>query len=119
MSTEVPGDCVTAAYAQYGIPMVADSRSEMLGGWFNPSNFEISLELVNQVQELAARKRCAAAQFAISWIKSCEKLPGLQTTLQIPCATTAERVSENDRTVKFTDAELEEIETPDQTRFCW
>ncbi|RYP72962.1 hypothetical protein DL770_007881 [Monosporascus sp. CRB-9-2] len=95
-----PGDCVAAACAQYGIPVVANSRSEMLGGWFNPSNFEINLELVKQVQELATRK-------------------GHADYPPDPGATTAKRLSENDRIVKLTDAELEEIEPPGQTPFCW
>ncbi|RYP74128.1 hypothetical protein DL771_003186 [Monosporascus sp. 5C6A] len=34
MSIEAPGNCVAAACAEYGIPMVVDSCSEMLGGRF-------------------------------------------------------------------------------------
>ncbi|RYP60958.1 hypothetical protein DL770_009885 [Monosporascus sp. CRB-9-2] len=91
--------------------MLADSPRgrDMLGG--RPSNCEINLKPVNQAQKPAARKECAAAQFAISWLKSREKGPVMPTTLLICDATAAEVRNENDGIVELTDAELEEMET--------
>ncbi|RYP61499.1 hypothetical protein DL769_007681 [Monosporascus sp. CRB-8-3] len=83
---------VPAEYAQYGVPMVADSPlgHDMLGG--RPSNCEIKLEPVNQAQ-------------------NCEKRSGMPTTLLVCDATTAEVCNENNGTVELTNAELEEMET--------
>lgn len=78
---------------------------------FFPENFDINLQLVKQVEQLAQKKGCTPAQLAISWTKSLSKRPGMPVIIPIPGATTAERVNENSKAVELSIAELDEIDT--------
>jgi len=128
-STDVLDSGVADACAQYDIPLVAYSpigRGMLTGqirrvedvpdGFarhvprFQPGNFEINLQLVDQVEKLAKRKGCTTAQLAISWTRNLSRRPGRPTIIPIPGATTAERVSENAKEIDLTDDELDEID---------
>ncbi|KAB5531157.1 NADP-dependent oxidoreductase domain-containing protein [Coniochaeta sp. 2T2.1] len=76
---------------------------------FQPENFEINLQLVRQVQELAAKKGYTPAQLAIAWTRALSARSNMPVIIPIPGATTAERVAENTRLLQLTDHELEEI----------
>ncbi|TGJ85996.1 hypothetical protein E0Z10_g2735 [Xylaria hypoxylon] len=128
-STEVLENGVAAACTQYGIPLIAYSPigRGMLTGQitkfedlpedsmmrqfprFQPGNFEINMQLVKQVEEMAAKKGCTAAQLAINWLRTLSGRPGMPTIIPIPGATTAERVEENSKLVSLTDEEMAQI----------
>ncbi|KAK7744926.1 hypothetical protein SLS53_003159 [Cytospora paraplurivora] len=125
-STEVLENGVAAACAQYGIPLIAYSpigRGLLTGQVktiddipqddfrrhfprFQPGNFEHNIALVHRVEELAKKKGVTPGQFAIGWVRSLSKRPGMPTIIPIPGATTADRVSENSKQVDLTEEEL-------------
>ncbi|ROW18288.1 hypothetical protein VPNG_00025 [Cytospora leucostoma] len=125
-STEVLDNGVVAACAQYGIPLVAYSPMGrgLLAGQiktiddipeddmrrhfprFQPGNFEHNIALVHRVEELAKKKGVTPGQFAIGWVRSLSRRPGMPTIIPIPGATTADRVNENSKQVDLTDEEL-------------
>ncbi|KAI1485781.1 pyridoxal reductase [Biscogniauxia mediterranea] len=129
-STEVLENGVADACAQYGIPLVAYSpigRGMLTGQLksiedipedsylrhlprFQPGNFEINLQLVKQVEDMAKKKGCTPAQLAISWTRALSRRPGMPTIIPIPGATTAERVEENAREVELTDEDMAAID---------
>jgi pyridoxine 4-dehydrogenase len=76
---------------------------------FQPGNFEINMQLVKQVEEMAARKGCTAAQLTINWTRMLSKRPGMPTIIPIPGATTMERVEENSKLIDLTDEEMAQI----------
>ncbi|KAJ5156768.1 hypothetical protein N7492_009571 [Penicillium capsulatum] len=130
-STEVLENGVAAACAQYGIPLVAYSPigRGMLTGQikkfedlpedsmmrhfprFQPGNFEINMQLVQQVEDLARAKGCTPAQLAINWTRELSKRPGMPTIIPIPGATTAARVEENSKLIELTDEEMAQIDS--------
>ncbi len=77
---------------------------------FQPDTFDINLQLVKQVEELARKKGCTPAQLAISWTIALSRRPGMPVIIPIPGATTAARVKENSRRVELTDEEMAEID---------
>lgn len=77
---------------------------------FLPENFDINLQLVRQVEQLAQKKGCTPAQLAISWTISLSQRPGMPVIVPIPGATTTERVRENSKVVRLSLAELDEID---------
>lgn len=78
---------------------------------FSPENFKENIVLVHQVEELAKKKGCTPGQFAIGWVKSLSKRPGMpKTIIPIPGATTAERVAENSVHVELTDEDMSAID---------
>jgi pyridoxine 4-dehydrogenase len=120
---------VAAACAQYGIPLIAYSplgRGMLTGQLktledlpgdmrrqfprFLPGNFEINLQLVKQVEELAEKKGCTPGQLAINWTRALSKRPGMPSIIPIPGATTAERVEENSKLIDLTDEEMAQID---------
>ncbi|KAI1142188.1 Aldo/keto reductase [Hypoxylon sp. FL0543] len=129
-STDVLENGVAAACAQYGIPLVAYSpigrglltgqikkiedipEDSMLRHFprFQPGNFEINLQLVSQVEEMAKKKGVTPAQLAINWTRALSRRPGMPTIIPIPGATTAARVQENSTLVELTDQEMAEID---------
>ncbi|KAI0152256.1 Aldo/keto reductase [Hypoxylon sp. NC0597] len=129
-STEVLENGVAAACAQYGIPLIAYSpigrgmltgqikkledipEDSMLRNFprFQPGNFEINLQLVAQVEEMAKKKGCTPAQLAINWTRAISRRPGMPTIIPIPGATTVARVEENSKLVEITDEEMAEID---------
>ncbi|KAH6656901.1 voltage-gated shaker-like K+ channel, subunit [Truncatella angustata] len=129
-STEVLDNGVAAACAKYGIPMIAYSPigRGMLTGQikkpedipedfmtrqfprFKPGNFEINVQLVHQVEDMAKKKGCTPAQLAINWTRALSSRPGMPTIIPIPGATTAARVDENSKEIEITDEELAQID---------
>lgn len=77
---------------------------------FQPDTFAINLELVAQVETIAARKGCTPSQLAIGWCVALSRRPGMPTIIPIPGATTAERTRENSTLVEVTDGEMAEIQ---------
>ncbi|KAL4994504.1 NADP-dependent oxidoreductase domain-containing protein [Aspergillus recurvatus] len=129
-STEPLENGVAAACHQYGIPLVAYSplgrglltgqiktlddipEGSMLRRYprFQPDTFDINVQLVHKVEELAAKKGCTPAQFAINWVRCLSRRPGMPTIIPIPGATTVARVEENSKVVELSDIEMEEID---------
>lgn len=77
---------------------------------FRPGAFEKNIELVREIQSLAAKKNCTAAQLAISWINHFNNRDGYTTVLPIPGATTSERVIENSVIVELTPADIKYLD---------
>lgn len=77
---------------------------------FQPENFEINMQLVAKVEELAGAKGCTPAQLAINWVRSLSRRPGMPTIIPIPGATTAARVEENSKVIDLDDGELAQID---------
>ncbi|KAI0888607.1 putative aldo/keto reductase [Annulohypoxylon maeteangense] len=129
-STEILENGVVAACAQYDIPIVAYSpigrgmltgqikkhsdipKDSMLQYFprFSPENFDINLQLVKQVEELAKKKGVTPGQLAINWTRMVAKRPGMPTIIPIPGATTAARVEENSKLIDLTDEEMAQID---------
>lgn len=129
-STEVLENGVAAACAQYGIPLIAYSPigHGMLSGKirrfedipedsimrmfprFQPGNFEINMQLVQQVEAMAVKKGCTPAQLAINWTRGLSRRPGMPLIIPIPGATTIARVEENSKLVDLTDDEMAQID---------
>ncbi|OLN81086.1 Pyridoxal reductase [Colletotrichum chlorophyti] len=129
-STDVLTNGVAAACAQYNIPLIAYSpvgRGVLTGQIksvddipegdfrrymprFQPGTFEINLRLVDQIEQLAAKKGVTPAQFAINWTIALSRRPGMPEIIPIPGATTAARVNENAKLVEITDEEMAEID---------
>ncbi|KAI0430550.1 voltage-gated shaker-like K+ channel, subunit [Xylaria sp. FL1042] len=130
-STDIFENGVSAACAQYGIPIVAyspigrgmltgkiksldDIKDALFRSFelprFQPGNFEANLRLVKQVEEIAEGKNCTPAQLAINWTRVVSRRPGMPIIVPIPGATTVERVNENSKVVDLTDEELARID---------
>lgn len=62
------------------------------------------------MEEWAAKKGCTPAQFAINWVASLSKRPGMPVIIPIPGAVSLERVRENSRVVELTDADMDEVD---------
>ena len=123
---------VAAACAQYDIPLIAYSpigRGMLTGEFkkfedipkdslllqlnfprFSKENFDINLQLVEKVEEIAKKKGCTPAQLAINWTRALSKRPDMPTIIPIPGATTVARVEENSKAIDITDEEMAEID---------
>ena len=77
---------------------------------FQPENFDVNLELVRQLEGLAAKKGCKPSQLAVGWVLGVSRRPGMPEIIPIPGASTAERVKENSTIVELTDDEMKEID---------
>ncbi|KAH6995396.1 pyridoxal reductase [Ilyonectria destructans] len=77
---------------------------------FQPGNFEINLQLADQVKAIAEKRGCTPAQLALGWLTSLQRRPGMPTIIPIPGATTAQRVEENAVVIDLTDGEMKEID---------
>ncbi|SPO04145.1 probable pyridoxine 4-dehydrogenase [Cephalotrichum gorgonifer] len=77
---------------------------------FQPENFDINIELVRQVEALAAKKGCTPAQFALGWLVALSRRPDMPTIIPIPGSTTSERVEENAKAAELSDEEMAEID---------
>ena len=131
-STNVLENGVAAACAQHGIPLIAYSpigRGMLTGQFkkfedlpkdslllqfnfprFQPENFDINVQLVEKVEEIAERKGCTSAQLAINWTRALSRRPGMPTIIPIPGATTEARVEENSKLIDITDEEMAQID---------
>lgn len=121
---------VAAACAEHGIPLVAYSplsRGLLAGTFRSPEdlpeddnrrhfprfqgeNFKHNVTLANKVIELAEKKGITAGQFALAWVRTLSKRPGMPTIIPIPGATKAERVKENSKLVELTDEEMATVD---------
>jgi len=121
---------VAKACAELGIPLVAYSPigRGMLSGEikspedipegdfrrymprFQPENFAINLELVNEVGAIAAKKGCTAAQLALAWVRTLSKRNGNPEIIPIPGASTEARVKENGVFLTLEDSEMEALD---------
>ncbi|KAI0169686.1 Aldo/keto reductase [Hypoxylon sp. FL1284] len=77
---------------------------------FQPGNLETNLQLVAQVEDMAARKGCTPAQLAINWTRALARRPGMPDIVPIPGATTADRVRENCKLVDLSDDDMAQID---------
>ncbi|SPJ90360.1 probable pyridoxine 4-dehydrogenase [Fusarium torulosum] len=129
-STDVLTNGVSEACAKYGIPLIAysplgrglltgqiksiddipESDSRRHFPRFQPGNFEVNLQLVKQVEEMAAEKSCTPAQLALGWVTSLQRRPGLPTIIPIPGGTTAAKVYENSKQIDLTDEEMDALD---------
>ena len=127
-ATDVLANDVAETCGEFGIPIIAHTPlgAGMLTGKiqkpedvgphvvfprFQGENFEQNLNLVNEVQKLAKIKGCTPAQFALSWVKSLSKRPGMPFMVPIAGARSEERVRENCKDVSLTEDDLKEIST--------
>ncbi|KAI1260322.1 Aldo/keto reductase [Xylariaceae sp. FL1019] len=130
-TTDVLENGIAAACAQHGIPLIAYSPLGMglLTGQirkfedlpedsvlrhfprYQPGNFETNIELVNEVEKLAKKKGCTPAQFAINWVRTLSRRPGMPVIIPIPGGTTSARVEENSKLVELTDDDMAQIDT--------
>lgn len=76
---------------------------------FQPENFDVNLQLVEQVKKLAEKKGCTPAQLAVAWVRAVGDRPGMPVVIPIPGGSSPERVAENMRRVDLTAQEWEEI----------
>ncbi|RYP18296.1 hypothetical protein DL765_004016 [Monosporascus sp. GIB2] len=120
---------VCEACAEFGIPIFAYSplANGMLSGKVKRlediknvfakqrprnqgENFEANLRLIEKVEEWAAKKNCTPAQFAINWVASLSKRPGMPTIIPIPGGGSLERVRENAKVVELADEDMNEVD---------
>lgn len=125
-STHVLENGTAAACAEHDIPLVAYSpfsRGLLTGSFKKPEdlsqddhrrhfprfqgeNLQHNITLVTRVTEMAEKKGVTVGQFALAWIRTLSKRPGMPTIIPIPGATTVERVKENSKLVDLTDEEM-------------
>lgn len=77
---------------------------------FQKDVFPENIKLVHQIEEVAAKKGCTAAQAAIAWVKAQGTKSGRPLFIPLPGASTAERVAENCKEVTLSNEEVEEID---------
>ncbi|CAI7634264.1 unnamed protein product [Penicillium bialowiezense] len=78
---------------------------------FKEENFQQNLKLINEVNDLAARKGIAPAQIALAWVRSHSAKPGMPTIIPIPGGTTKDKVIQNMGGAQvLSEAELAEID---------
>jgi pyridoxine 4-dehydrogenase len=77
---------------------------------FSPENFPLNLRLADQAAQMAKAKGVSLPQFALGWVRSQSKKPGMPEIIVMPGGTTPERVRENAKLVDLTDAELAELD---------
>lgn len=76
---------------------------------FQADVFEANLQLVREVEKLAAKKGVTPAQVAINWVLALSRQPGMPKIIPIPGASTAERVRENAVEFELTEEDMTEI----------
>lgn len=76
---------------------------------FQPGNFEKNLDIVKEVEKVAEKKGVTPGQIALAWIKHQSGRDGMPEIIPIFGATTEERVLENMKDVKLTEAEFKEV----------
>ena len=74
-----------------------------------PENMEKNAQLGREIQKIAQAKNCTPAQVALAWVRSHSGTDGLGIIIPIPGSTNESRAVENNKEVKLTEAELDEI----------
>lgn len=77
---------------------------------FQPENFATNIQLVEQVQALAAKKGCTPAQFAINWVRSLSSRPGMPQIIPLPGSSNERRVKENAQLFDLTAEDLAAVD---------
>ncbi|WPG99229.1 pyridoxal reductase [Acrodontium crateriforme] len=77
---------------------------------FQGENFTKNLELVKELEKIAAKKGCKPGQVGIAWVKAKSGKDGLPTLIPIPGATTPERIAENMVDVELSASDVKEID---------
>lgn len=77
---------------------------------FQRDVFDKNLELVRELQKLAARKGCTTGQIGLGWVWKLSGRNGLPTIIPIPGSTTEERVAENLTEIELSEEDLKEID---------
>ncbi|RYO99867.1 hypothetical protein DL764_006689 [Monosporascus ibericus] len=120
---------VCEACAEFGIPIFAYSplANGMLSGKVKRpediknafakqrplnqgENFEANLRLIEKLEEWAAKKNCTPAQFALNWVASLSKRPGMPIIIPIAGGGSLERVRENTKAVELTNEDMDEVD---------
>lgn len=130
-STEVLTNGISAACAEYDIPMFAysplgrgfltgqiKSLNDIPEGDFRrtvpryfPENFDDNLKLVREVEEVAAREKVTPAQVSLAWVKALAGKAGMpKTIVPIPGATTIPRLQENFKVIDLSKAEIDGLD---------
>ena len=77
---------------------------------FSEENFPVNLELVKEVEKLAAKKGCTPGQLAINWVRCLSKKPGMPPIIPIPGGSSKARVEENAKIVDLSFEEMADID---------
>lgn len=77
---------------------------------FQDEAMKQNIKLVNEVNDLAARKGVAPVQIALAWVLTLSGKPGMPTIIPIPGGTTSAKVAQNLQAPRLTDAEMAEID---------
>ncbi|PYH90303.1 Aldo/keto reductase, partial [Aspergillus ellipticus CBS 707.79] len=79
---------------------------------FQDEAMKQNIKLVNEVNDLAARKNVAPVQIALAWILALNGQPGMPTIIPIPGGTTVDKVTQNLQGVPtLSAAEMDELKT--------
>jgi pyridoxine 4-dehydrogenase len=129
-STDILTNGVGEAAGELGIPLIAYSplgrgiltgqiksmddlpEGDLRRGYprFQPDVFQLNLELVRRLEEVAAKNGWKPSQLAIAWTRQVsQQIKGHPTILPIPGATTEARVLENTKVVELDEETLKEI----------
>jgi pyridoxine 4-dehydrogenase len=122
-STDILTNGIAATCGELGIPVIAhsplghgfltgeithpndippgDIRKHLAR--FQPDAFEKNLERVREIQALAKKKGCTAAQIALAWVRSFSRKEGFSVVVPIVGATRKERMTENAVIVELQD----------------
>ena len=77
---------------------------------FQAENFNKNLDLVRELEKIAAKKGCKPGQVGLAWVRAQGKKSGMPAIIPIPGATTEERIEENMVEINLTEADLKEID---------
>ncbi|RFU35928.1 hypothetical protein B7463_g399, partial [Scytalidium lignicola] len=89
---------------------IPDGEIRKLFPRFQPDAFEHNLELVRNVEKIAAKKGCTPAQLALGWVHQLSKKGKNPEIIPIPGASTADHATENGVLVSLTEEELAGID---------
>ncbi|VUC21576.1 unnamed protein product [Clonostachys rosea] len=79
---------------------------------FQPENFDKNLDLVQKLQDVAARENVTPAQLVLAWVRATANTEAAGAIIPIPGATAASRVEENTKLVTISGdvkAQIDEI----------
>ena len=128
-SPEILTNGTAAACAELGIPIVAYSplgRGVLTGQLkslkdipegdvrrhlprFQDDTFDKNMQLVQEVEKLAAKKGCTPGQIALSWVRTLSGKSGMPVLVPIPHSSNEARILENIKEVALTDQDMKEL----------